>query len=74
MGIDDIKDAECIRVLDGTFVPDSMTHAMIRDTSMGLLTGLITEVHSILGNPKIIAFILWFYLGWLSMHRFYVGY
>ncbi len=48
MGIDDIKDAEYIRVLDANFAPDRMTHAMIRDTSMGLLTGLITEVHSIL--------------------------
>lgn len=24
-------------------------------------------------KSKIIAFVLWFFLGWLSMHRFYVG-
>ncbi len=24
-------------------------------------------------KSKLIAFLLWFFLGWLSMHRFYVG-
>jgi TM2 domain-containing membrane protein YozV len=24
-------------------------------------------------KSKLVAFLLWFFLGWLSMHRFYVG-